>query len=69
MAKVVVSPKYQVVIPKEIRRLVPISPGQEIEVIAKDHLIYLVPVPSLDELRGILRGADISDYREKEDRF
>lgn len=29
----------------------------------------LVPVPTLDELRGIARGADPTGYRDRNDRY
>jgi len=31
--------------------------------------IELVPLPSLDEVRGLLKGADPTAYRDHEDRY
>ncbi len=69
MAQTTVSSKYQVVIPKEIRERTGLRPGQKLSVIATGAVIQLVPVPTLQELRGIARGADATAVREKEDRL
>ncbi|MGD9497715.1 MAG: AbrB/MazE/SpoVT family DNA-binding domain-containing protein [Armatimonadota bacterium] len=68
MASVTVSSKYQIVIPKEVREALDIKPGQELAVLVKGTAISLVPVPTLEELRGVLKGADLSGLREKVDR-
>ncbi len=65
MAEAIVSPKYQVVIPKEIRRELPIHKGQRLQVVAKGGVISLVPERPLSELRGLLRGASTAGVREK----
>jgi AbrB family looped-hinge helix DNA binding protein len=69
MAQTTISSKYQVVIPKEIRERTGLKPGQKLSVIATTTGIYLVPVPTLAELRGIARGANTSGLREKVDRL
>lgn len=56
--QVTVSPKYQVVIPEEIRESLGICPGQKIEVIEHRGLIELVPVRPISEVRGILPGIE-----------
>jgi len=69
MATATISSKYQVVIPKEIRREVSIRAGQVVQVIAKGGVITLVPDQPLPELRGFLKGADTSGARDKKDRL
>jgi len=69
MSNVKVSSKYQIVIPKDIRSRLKIRPGQEIGVIEKGGIAYLVPLKSLDELQGIAQGAHIEGFREKKDRM
>ena len=69
MAHAVVSTKYQVVIPKEIRKQVGLRTGQAVQVIAKNGVITLVPDRGLSELRGFLRGMDIKNVRDKRDRL
>jgi len=68
VAKATISTKYQVVIPKEIRREISIECGQVVRVIAKGGVITLVPDRPLADLRGSLKGADTSGVRDKRDR-
>ncbi len=68
MAETTVSSRYSIVIPRDIRERAGIRPGQKLRVIAKGRVISLVPLPALDELRGILKGANVDGYREKCDR-
>lgn len=56
MTTVSLSPKFQVVIPKDVRRQIPIKPGQKFEVIAFQGHIELVPVVPIKKLRGIAKG-------------
>lgn len=67
--EVTVSKKYQVVIPKEIRERLGIRKGQKLSVFLKGNVLNLVPQPSLEEMRGFLRGMDLSGWREEEDRI
>jgi AbrB family looped-hinge helix DNA binding protein len=55
---VTISPKYQVVIPKEIRRRLGLCPGQKIQAIVYDDRIELIPVRPVREMRGYLKGID-----------
>ncbi len=64
MAKVTISPKYQVVIPKEVRESMGLRPGQKLEVFQFDNRIELIPVPSIKELRGIAKGIDTTVERD-----
>ncbi len=68
MARTRVSPKYQIVIPKEIRDEVGLRPGQELRVVAKNGTITLVPDRPIASLRGFVRGIRRSGFREKKDR-
>ncbi|MFN2322938.1 MAG: AbrB/MazE/SpoVT family DNA-binding domain-containing protein [Trueperaceae bacterium] len=52
MAVVTVSPKYQVVIPKDVREKLGLRPGQKVEAFAVDNRVELVPVVPLRTLRG-----------------
>lgn len=69
MPHATVSPKYQVVIPKEIRKEVPLVAGQVLQVLAKSGVITLVPDRPLSSLRGSARGMKIEGCREKQDRY
>lgn len=68
MTQVTVSSKYQVVIPREVRRQVPLHTGQKLLVVVKEGTITLVPDRPLSSLRGFLRGLRAADIREKQDR-
>lgn len=64
-----VSPKYQVVIPAEVRAALGIHAGSQVEVIAKGKVAYLVPLQSLEELQAELaKGLNTKNLREKKDR-
>ena len=64
MQTVTVSPKFQVVIPKKIRELLGLSPGQKIQAIAYDGRIELIPLRPTKEMRGFLPGIDTDVDRE-----
>lgn len=66
MNSVTISPKYQVVIPKAIREQLGLLPGQKVQAIAYAGRIELVPVRSMKELRGFLKGIDTRIDREED---
>lgn len=64
MAAVTISPKYQVVIPKEVREQLGLRPGQMVQVIAYDNRFEFVPVRPIESMRGFLPGIDTTVPRE-----
>ncbi len=64
MATVTISPKYQVVIPKEIREKLGLSPGQKVQTIVYEDRIELIPVRPIRKMRGFLRGISTDVERE-----
>lgn len=60
MARATLSPKYQVVIPKDIREALNLKPGTAFEIIKRNGSIELCPVVSAKEMRGFVRGIDTS---------
>jgi AbrB family looped-hinge helix DNA binding protein len=66
MATVTISPKYQVVIPKEIRQRLKLSPGQKVQTIVFEDRIELIPVKPIKALKGFLKGMDTTVPREAE---
>ena len=64
MATVTISPKYQVVIPKDIRLKLGLTPGQKVQTIVFEDRIELIPVRPIKEMRGFLKGIDTSVARE-----
>jgi len=64
-----VSPKYQVVIPEDVRHSLGISPGAQVEVIAKGRVAYLVPLAEMNDIKKALKGSlDSRGLRDKKDR-
>ncbi len=69
MSQTVVSSKYQIVIPKEVRQKLELEKGQILQVVARNGVITLVPDRPLAELRGFVKGVDDAELRDKEDRL
>jgi len=69
MSEVLISTKYQVVIPKEVRKELHLQSGQKIACIAKGGIIHLIPIKPLRSLRGFAKGINPSGLREKTDRL
>ena len=66
MNTVTVSPKYQIVIPKEIREKLGIRPGERIHVLAYDSRIEFIRAGKMQEMRGFLKGIDTAVEREED---
>lgn len=65
-----VSPKYQVVIPEDVRNALGIKAGSKVEVVAKGGIAYLVPVPDTKNLQKALAGKlNHKNLRQKHDRI
>ncbi|MBI3158456.1 MAG: AbrB/MazE/SpoVT family DNA-binding domain-containing protein [Chloroflexi bacterium] len=68
MESVKVSPKYQVVLPKQARQLLGLKVGQKMVVIAYNDRIVLVPDRPIQEARGSLEGINTTIERDEDDR-
>lgn len=68
-ATATLSTKFQISIPKVVREAQHWEAGQEFVFIPKGKGVLVMPVPELDELAGLARGACKEDYRDREDRF
>jgi AbrB family looped-hinge helix DNA binding protein len=69
MAQTVVSSKYQIVIPKEVRGQIELEKGQVFQVVVRNGVISLIPDRPLSELRGFVKDLDAEGMRDKEDRL
>jgi len=68
MNTVKISPKYQVVIPKEIREKSGLKVGANLEIISYGNRIELIPIEPITKLKGFLKGIN-TDIQRKKDRI
>jgi AbrB family looped-hinge helix DNA binding protein len=62
------SSKFQISIPKSVRAARHWQAGQVFAFIPKGDGVLLVPVPKLEDLAGMARGAKAEDYRDRSSR-
>ena len=67
MNAVTVSPKFQIVIPKEIRNRLSIKPGQKLTAMVWDGQLTFVPQLSRADLRRICAGMENDFVRDRSD--
>ena len=68
MSTAIISSKFQLSLPKALREAMNIQPGQQFELIPMGSIIQLVPKTSIKALRGVARGANPAQYRDRTDR-
>jgi len=66
MTAVTVSPKFQVVIPKDIRESMGIFSGQKVQILTYQNRIELIPLKPMKELKGFLKGIDTGVSRDED---
>ena len=66
MTTVTISPKYQIVIPKEIRQKLKLKPGQKMQIIQVGDRLEFITIKTIKEARGFLKGIDTSIEREED---
>lgn len=66
MISVTVSPKYQIVIPKEIRESMGIVSGQKVQIMSYDGRIEVIPLKPMKDLKGYLAGIDTTVERKED---
>jgi AbrB family looped-hinge helix DNA binding protein len=64
MTEVTVSPKFQIVIPKEIRESMGIVSGQKVQIMSYQGRIEVIPLRPMKEMKGFLKGIDTTVVRE-----
>ena len=69
MPTTTISEKYQIVIPKEVREKLHLTPRQRLHVLEKGGIISLIPDMPLESLRGLLKGMPKGGLREKINRL
>jgi AbrB family looped-hinge helix DNA binding protein len=68
MSTTTISPKYQVVIPKEVREKLHLKSGQKMTVVVKAGVVHMIPEKPLVSFKGFLRGMNTKGVREDKDR-
>ncbi len=66
MATVKVSPKFQVVIPREARQSLGIQAGQKIQVLTYEDRVEFIPLKPMRAMRGFLKGIDTAVPRDED---
>jgi AbrB family looped-hinge helix DNA binding protein len=66
MSAVTVSSKFQVVIPREVRKSMDIQPGTRVQVLQYENRIELIPLKEPKALRGFIQGIDTEVLREED---
>jgi len=66
MESVKISPKYQVVIPRKVRKHLNLSPGQRVQVIQYNNRIELIPERDISTMKGFLKGINAQFAREED---
>jgi AbrB family looped-hinge helix DNA binding protein len=65
-ASATVSPKYQIVIPKEIRDSLGIVSGKKIQIMPYQGRIEVIPLSPMKEMRGYLERIETTVPREED---
>ncbi len=69
MSTTTISPKFQVVIPKDVREKLHLKSGQKMTVVTKGGMVYLIPERPLASFRGFIKKRlSAAGLREEEDR-
>lgn len=68
MTTSLLSPKYQIVIPKEIRKSMNLKPGQRLQLTEMDGKIEIRPILTPEQLIGFLKGEKPLDFEREQDR-
>lgn len=66
MSVVTVSPKFQVVIPREIREAMGLEPGQKVQALQYQNRIEFIPVRSMRAMKGFLKGISTTISRDRD---
>ena len=66
MNTVKLSPKYQIVIPKDVRESMSLRPGGRFKVLKYEGRIELIPIGPIRKLFGMAKGIDTTVDRDED---
>jgi AbrB family looped-hinge helix DNA binding protein len=64
--QVIISPKFQIVIPKEVRESLHLRPGEKLHVFRYQNRLEFVPVKDIKKMRGFLKGIETVIERDND---
>jgi AbrB family looped-hinge helix DNA binding protein len=64
-----ISSKFQISVPKKIRDELHIQPGQKFIFIPKGNCLELVPQRNIKDMRGVLKGTNTNNIRDRGERL
>lgn len=65
MTVVKVSPKFQVVIPQQIREALGLVPGQQVQALLYGDRVEFIPLRPMKSMRGFLKGLNTAVPRDR----
>lgn len=66
MLTVTLSPKYQIVIPKELREELHLLPGEKLRIFRYQNRLEIVPIKDVKKMRGSLKGINTTIERDQD---
>ena len=66
MQAVAISPKFQIVIPKSIRELLHLLPGQKVQIVPYENRLEIIPERNIIDMRGFLKGINTEFTRDSD---
>lgn len=64
LSVVTVSPKFQVVILREIYEALGLQPAQQLQALRYQHRVEFIPVRAMTSMRGVLKSIDTDVLRD-----
>jgi len=69
MEQAVIRKNHQLSLPPGLLKRLDLQPGQTFICIVKGDVISLVPKRDMQSVRGLLKGADTGNYRDRNERL
>jgi AbrB family looped-hinge helix DNA binding protein len=66
MSTVTLSPSFEVLIPQDVREALHLTPGEQFRIVPYAGRVELIPVRSVESMRGFLRGMDPNVQRDED---